>query len=205
MTCATCATELDPNAVVCVHCGAVVAQTPFSVPPNKGAPLVPAETEPALFSATLLDGDKHLEGLSGWLILVGLGLVISPFVILGGVVVTNVPLLMNAKFQPFLESHPALDGLILFEIASNLCFAAVNCVLLYLFFKKKRSFPTYMILYMAFHVLILFGDTAAAHMNLPSTRLSIQTTTSIVRAATSAAIWIPYFLLSRRVKVTFVH
>ena len=205
MTCATCATELDPNAVICVHCGVAVAPPAISVPQSIDAPQAPAETEPALFSATLLDADKHLEGLSGWLILVGLGLVLSPFIILRGVIATNYPLLMNAKYQPFLESHPALHGLILFEIASNLCFVAVDCALLYLFFKKKRSFPTYMILYMAFHVLVLFGDMAAAHMILPAAKISIQTTTSIFRAAASAAIWIPYFLVSRRVKVTFVN
>src|SRR5258708_36570959 len=99
MTCAICAAELDPNAVVCVHCGVAVAPPAISAPQNIDAPQVPAETEPALFSATLGDADNHLERLSGWLILVGLGPVLSPFVILGVVIAPNYPLRIIADYQ----------------------------------------------------------------------------------------------------------
>ena len=164
-----------------------------------------AASEPVLFASSLLDADSHLEGIGGWLILVGISLVCTPFIMLGSLAIANFPLLTNPSYQPFLEKYPAVHGLILFEIASNLCFVAVLAALNYLFFKKKRAFPTFMILYLVFHLVVLLGDTAAAQAIMPAAKLSAQTASSIGRSLVSAAIWIPYFLVSRRVKVTFVN
>ena len=106
---------------------------------------------PATFSSTLLNPSRDLEGISGWLLPVAIGLVISPLMILNNTVKNNLPVLTNPRLHAFLETHPALEGLIVFEIATNLIFIAVLVGLNVLFFKKKRSFPTYMILYLCLH------------------------------------------------------
>jgi hypothetical protein len=99
MTCITCAAEIESDAVVCGHCGSAVE------PPSVAQPT-------AVFAGALPDAHQHLEGLSGgWLILAGFSPVISPFLIIRGLVKTDLTVRMEAKFQPFLEKHPAQHGL----------------------------------------------------------------------------------------------
>ncbi len=212
MPCASCAAEVDPNAVVCAHCGAALIPAVPNAVPHPDPPAIVAQQSPqplahhsALFAGTLLDADRNLEGLGGWLILSGIGLILSPFVLLVAVAKSNLPLLTDVRYQPYLEKHPAIHGLALFEVATNLCFIAVLGALNYLFFKKKRAFPTYMILYLTFHVVVLLGDTASVHLILPATKVSAQALSNITRTFAAAAIWIPYYLVSRRVKLTFVN
>ena len=163
-----------------------------------------SEETSAPFSEPFLHTDSHLEGLGGWLILVGLGLVISPLVILGTTVSDNVPLLTNSDSRAFLESHPALEGLIVFEVVTNVIFVVILGALNILFFTRKRSFPTYMILYLAFQVILLSGDALAVRAVMPSVHTPASYS-AITRSFLGAAMWIPYLLLSRRVKATFVH
>lgn len=213
--CRSCTSEIEDGAVVCIHCGAAATVDPLPLPSagpglTEPAPLfssaVPAgaDTVPLPFSSILLDSDRHLEGLSGWLILVGFGLVISPFLILGSTVVSNLPFVTNVMYRAFLNTHPAVEGLIVFEIATNFIFAAILAALNFLFFKKKRSFPTYMILYLILNSLIVVGDVATAHVLLPTVHTP-GSYTGVVRSVLGAMIWIPYLLVSRRVKATFVN
>jgi len=146
---------------------------------------------------------EDLEGLSGWLLLVGFGLVVSPFVILSSIVTTNIPFLYGSKYQAFLATHPAVEGLIVFEVISNIIFIACIAALNYLFFTKRKAFPGYFILYLVTNLLVLLIDTFAANALFPSVHLTAAYT-SIARTLLAALIWIPYMLVSRRVKATFV-
>jgi hypothetical protein len=189
MPCAQCSAENQPGAVVCTKCGTTLQPAPhLFVPP--------------LFAEVGLDADRHLEGIGGWLILVAIGLVFSPLVILGGATKSDLLFLTSSRHQPFLQKHHAVHGLILFEVITNLCFVAVLIGLNYLFFKKKRAFPTYMILYLLFHLLAIALDHAGARLSMPSAPSNLR---PLVSAALAAAIWVPYYLRSRRVKVTFVN
>src|ERR1700733_11365962 len=86
--CSRCGSEIERSAVVCVHCGGeAVMQSAaafVAAPAATHAPELeyypPASEAPALFTSSTLDSDHHLEGLSGWLILVGIGLVLSPVI-----------------------------------------------------------------------------------------------------------------------------
>ncbi len=204
-SCPQCASEIEPGAVVCVQCGApTLVDSQKARIAEGGAPGGDSvSVAPASFQPTLLDSDRHLEGISGWLILVAIGLVFSPLLILGRTLATNVPLFANVHYHEFLEAHPALEGLILFEIATNLIFVAFLLALNFLFFTKKRAFPTYMILYLALQLVIIVGDAMAAHAILPSAHTA-ESTMAVARSLVAACIWIPYLLVSRRVKVTFV-
>ncbi len=209
-----CASEIEDGGTACTLCGAAANGYPQKAPdPPLGSTETMALSSPGPgvvdaiplpFSSVLLDSDRHLEGLSGWLILVGIGLVISPLVILGSTLVANLPLVSSASYKAFLETHPAVEGLIFFEIATNVIFVAILAALNFLFFKKKRSFPTYMILYLVLHSLIVVGDTAVARALLPTVHIP-GSYTGVLRSLLGAMIWIPYLLVSRRVKVTFVN
>lgn len=210
--CGQCASELEDGVAACVECGAAVNR-PQLPPEVSGHDTVsaPADAEskdarqtPRTFSSPLLEFRRDLEGLSGWLVLVGIGLVISPLMILSNTVTHNLPVLTNPRLHAYLETHPALEGLIIFEIATNLIFIAVLVALNILFFRKKRSFPTYMIFYLCLHLIVDVGDAVAAHAVMPSVAVSAPLQ-AITRSFLAALIWVPYFLVSRRVKVTFVY
>ena len=192
MTCATCAAEVDARAVVCVHCGGDLVAS--ATPENELTPS--SNPQP--------DADRHLEGLGGWLILVGIGRAIAPFLLLRTMARTNYPALAGAKFQPFLDKHPVYHGLLLFEFATNICYLVLTMALIYLFFKRRRSFPAYMILFSVFQLVAHTADITASHIILHSSKFSPRTIGGIFGTFLAAAIWIPYFLVSRRVKVTFV-
>jgi hypothetical protein len=216
--CGQCASDLKDGAAACVHCGAAVdrpqsAVSDISVSHTVSTELRPALTDsafrdppqtPATFSSTLLNPSRDLEGISGWLLPVAIGLVISPLMILNNTVTNNLPVLTNPRLHAFLETHPAIEGLIVFEIATNLIFIAVLVALNVLFFKKKRSFPTYMILYLCLHLIVDAGDAVVAHALMPSVPVPAPLQ-AITRSFLAGLIWIPYLLVSRRVKVTFVH
>jgi hypothetical protein len=216
--CGHCASDLEDGVVACLHCGTAVNRsqslaTEVSIPHAASTEVQPAFADagmndapqnPTIFSSALPDSRRDLEGLSGWLVLVAIGLVISPLMILSNTVTNNLPVLTNPRLHAFLETHPSLEGLIVFEIATNLIFVAVLVALNFLFFKKKRSFPTYMILYLCLHLIVDGGDAVAAHVVLPSVPVA-DPLQAITRSFLAASIWIPYFLVSRRVKVTFVH
>lgn len=200
--CPQCASDVEDSASVCWHCGAAISA-------QSGAPAVESlatgNEAPAPFSSSLLDADRHLEGIGGWLILIMLGLVLSPLVILFSTLFTNLPLLTGERFRPFLETHPALQAVLIFEVVTNLIFVAILVALNYLFFTKKRAFPTYMILYLSLQFVVILADMGMVHAVLPATPVSAAGVRNILRAIIGATVWIPYFLASRRVKVTFVH
>ena len=68
-------------------------------------------------------------------------------------------------------------------------------VTLYAFFTKRRYFPKLAIALMALQI----APEAAATYAEPSDNVR-----ELIRAVFAAAIWIPYFVRSRRVKLTFV-
>lgn len=195
--CSSCGSRIPEGAQVCVHCGAA-GSAPAAI---AAEPAASSNTAPV--SAPLFSSVESLDGLSGWLILVGFGLVVSPFVTLSTLVTVNLPFLYNAKYQPFLSSHPALAGLLLFEVITNIIFILGVLALNFLFFTKRKAFPTFMIIYLATQCCLILFDALATHVLLPSTNLA-GSYAAIARPFMAALIWIPYFLISRRVKATFV-
>jgi len=143
-----------------------------------------------------------LDGLSGWLILVGFGLVIGPFRLLRTIMTVNIPYLYGSQHEAYLSSHPASAALILFELVSNSTFVATSAYLNFLFYKKKRAFPTSMILFLAIEFAVMLLDTVGAHFLHPTVDLTKEYA-GLAGSGVAALIWISYFLLSRRVKATF--
>jgi uncharacterized protein DUF2569 len=146
---------------------------------------------------------NDLEGLSGWLILVGISLVIAPFRLLLVLFGTNLPFLLGTGNQEYLSSHPLTAALAGSEVLVNVLFFASLLALSYLFFKKKKGFPTYMILYHVLNAILLSINHIAFQALHPTADLSAGLR-AVVGSVLGALIWIPYFLVSRRVKATFV-
>jgi hypothetical protein len=178
--CAQCAAALDEGASLCAQCGTTVP----SPDPVSYAP-----------SFTTL-GD--LEGIGGWLILAAIGLGISPLSYIHGTYVT-LHVLYGSQFQFRFATHPGLAALILYEAVTNSFFLIAVLALNYLFYCKKKQFPSLMITFLALHlILILIDHVVTLHFHPRSSVVNV------LSSILGAAIWIPYYLVSERVKATFV-
>lgn len=196
--CPQCASALEGATAVCAQCGNSAAAL---APARTAEYIPPAFRAPALFASAIEESNDPYEGIGGWLCLTAISLVFSPFLYLIRFVKTYLPVFTNARMQPFLQNNQALHALLLFEAVTNIILIVVLVWLNYLFFNKKRSFPTFMILFLVLACVIQSVDHFAAIAVIQKS-LSIL---MLVRVFMGAAIWIPYFLVSRRVKVTFVH
>lgn len=185
--CRQCESQLEDGAVVCVLCGAAVNETtslplPFSPP----APM---------FSST----DSDLVGIGGWLILPAIGLAVSPFSFAYGIYV-DLRFLVSSQYQAGLAARPGLAGVLMFEAVNNSMLFLATILLNILFYRKKRAFPGYMMAYLGGQFLLGLADQLMAMRLTPHTDW-----TQVMRGLVGCAIWIPYFLQSRRVEVTFVN
>lgn len=150
------------------------------------------------------------RGLGGWLILPMIGLAVAPMRLLAVLVTDYAPIFQDGVWEnlttPGSGAYHILWGpLIIFEIVGNLFFVVGAGILLVLLLKKSYRFPALMIGFLllnpAFVVLDhILGNLIPFIAELDDT----ESYTEIVRAAVAAMIWIPYFLVSKRVKNTFV-
>jgi len=86
----------------------------------------------------------------------------------------------------------------------NLAFIAMEGVLLVLLFKKLRAFPRAMIAYF-FIVFVLVASDYFLAKSIPAiARLNdAESRGTFIRSGLLCAIWVPYFIRSKRVRGTF--
>ena len=158
----------------------------------------------------MIEDASKPEGIGGWLILVAIGLCVQPVLLLKAIA-DNVaifdPDTWRALTTPGAPAyHPLWAPLLLGETGVNLVLFAWSGVLLYVFFAKRRGFPRLVVAYMGVSLAAVLADLALAR-TIPSAQahLTASDYRQVGRSAISAAVWIPYFLRSRRVAATFVH
>jgi hypothetical protein len=142
---------------------------------------------------------SDLEGIGGWLILVAIGLGVAPFILFKGIY-SDLLVLYGDQFQVGLSQKPGLAALVLFESVSNSIFLIAMLSLNVLFYRKKRAFPGWMIAYLAINSALILIDNIFALRYSPQAQMS-----GVIRTVVVSLIWIPYYLHSERVKVTFVN
>ncbi len=154
--------------------------------------------------------ERNLEGLGGWLIFIGLAIVISPLRILAQVLPVYLKVFSNGSWTtlttPGTEAYnPLWSPIILGEIAINGGLLVAWILAAFLFFKRSTTFPKYYIGLLLFTPTFILLDTLAIKMVLPEESLfDAETTKELVRSFVGAIIWVPYMLVSKRVKATFI-
>ena len=150
------------------------------------------------------------SGIGGWLILVAIGLFLTPIRI-GAEIVQGVRSLQPVAWRVVTTPgspayHPLFGPLIVGELVANVVLLAWALVLLYLFFTKRRAFPRAMIAFLIVRVAIQMGDIFVA-TSIPVAAASIgpRVYGSLAGNLLVVSVWVPYFLKSRRVAATFVH
>lgn len=147
------------------------------------------------------------RGLGGWLILPAIGLVITPLSILLTLINDYLPIFQQGYWQVLTTPgtsayHPLWAPILTFEVAGNLVLLAFDVVLIYLFFTKSYRLPGLFIAYLVSRLIFAVADFFLAGL-IPAIADQLDPM-SMVQAVAVTAVWIPYFLLSKRVKSTFV-
>lgn len=147
------------------------------------------------------------ETIGGWLLVPLIVLFVTP---LGGIITVlrsnyfNQTMWENLVLPSSQTFAPELAGLILVELILNIGFVVFSILLLILFLKKRSSVPELMKAFYVANALFVIGEYVVLEsMHLPF-EMDKTSPSQAVRAVILAAIWVPYFHLSHRVKDTFV-
>lgn len=144
----------------------------------------------------VLTVDEKLVGISGWLILPAIGFVLGP--IIGAVVLIAGLGMYSDVARAGYGGIYTFELIVLFGLIGFLTYAAT------LFFRKKSNAPRviimlYIVSIVASGILLVVELSAGAEV------FAAETGKQFVRDIIGAAIWIPYFRVSKRVKATFTH
>ncbi|HUM14656.1 MAG TPA: DUF2569 domain-containing protein [Candidatus Nitrosotalea sp.] len=150
------------------------------------------------------------KGIGGWLLLLAVGVCLSPLLIFKGIV-SNLGVISGEAWQAITTVgepayHPLFGPLVIGETLVQLSLLAVSVVNLVCFFTKNRRFPSLMASLLITTVAYLVVDTLLASMIVPPAyrgKMGEQVG-DIVRVAIPAFIWLTYLRRSRRVQNTFV-
>jgi Protein of unknown function (DUF2569) len=158
-----------------------------------------------------MNGKNELVGLHGWLVVVGFGVVLRPFIW----VYSTYSLYseaINAEGWSLISdpSSPGFQGglvaMVYGEVVVNLLFLAACIYQAILFFSCKKWFPMVFIWLLVLTTFFILADSWLAHYMWPDTEIfDADTAKNLSRVIVPACIWIPYMLLSKRVKATFTH
>jgi hypothetical protein len=149
------------------------------------------------------------RGIGGWLVLPLLGLALTPIVIGVSLVTDYLPIFRDEwaviTDEAYEAYHPLWGPLVVYEVMGSVAIALASWLALVLAFRHDRRFPKLAIAIYAANLVYLALDTAvAAQISALATSDDPTTVRELGRAFVAAAIWIPYFLRSRRVRNTFV-
>ena len=153
---------------------------------------------------------NELEGIKGWLILVGIGIVLSPLRLVVSLNQAYKPIFENGVWEKLTtegsENYiPNFQTLIIGEGIYNTCLILVSIYLIYLFATKNNKFPKLFIAIGVASVIGLLADSYFTTLVISNVEVfDYETAKELTKTIVGYGIWIPYMLKSQRVKNTFV-
>lgn len=165
---------------------------------------------PRQFSTGLTqEPNAQPSGLGGWLILPALGLFVSPIRVsftLAGTLSVYAPESWHSLTDPSGAAYNSLWApVLIYELLVNLTLPILAILLLVLFFQRRRTFPVMFILFIAFAAITATIDHYLAHLiSATAAHDGGNIDRTLAQNYAACLIWIPYMLVSKRVKATFV-
>ena len=156
------------------------------------------------------NGNEVRSGLGGWLILVGLGTVLSPLRLLGELGQIYGPFFNDGTYEyvttPGTDAyHPFWTPYIWGGLVGNCVVLLASIFLIFLFFSKKSLFPKLYIWVACGSLLFVLVEASLVTVVMPNEPIfDPETLRSVLQQVVGIVIWVPYMMLSKRVKVTFV-
>lgn len=147
---------------------------------------------------------KGPEGIGGWLIFVLIGLVITPIRLVIIVFSDMIPLISEQTIS--LANYHGLTSLIYMEIIVNLLYASFSIFLLFYIFTKHKLFPLIIIIFFLSNFFFIILDLIFAYQIpvVQQSGMDASTMKELIRSLFCAVVWVPYFIVSKRVKNTFI-
>jgi hypothetical protein len=192
MFCENCGEEIKKEDKFCNNCGKSMVQ-------NKD-----------------IDNENNkYKGLGGWLIVVAIGLFVHVFLSFYGIY-EMITIFIDGSVDIFYDSAseyyiPGFFNLLIFEFIVAVLIFIISIYLIFLFFKKKKIFPEYYILFfIALVVFSVIDHIAFSSFAIPNETRSLfneifaEQETEALQAGIRAVIWIMYMKMSKRVKMTFI-
>lgn len=162
---------------------------------------IDVEAEQKRLSANGALSEKR--GIAGWLLLPAIGLVLNPIVMIK-TLIDEWLLVTNTNLASVEDSFPGFATFVQTSLVITHVWLIAMLYVAVAFFRKSRHAPMLMIgLFAANGVLVVLEWSRAVSVLGSDQRLVGQLSPEIARAMLGAAIWIPYFLKSERVKRTF--
>lgn len=157
------------------------------------------------------DNKEKLNGISGWLILVAIGIIFSPVRLAVLVLPLYLNIFTDGTWEILTTSgseaySPFWAPILITELAVNIGQILLWIYVAIIFFSKKSIFPKVYIGALLFSVAFVIIDAFAVKLVLPNEPIfDSETTKELARSLVASVIWIPYMLMSKRVKATFVN
>lgn len=150
---------------------------------------------------------QKYRGVKGWLLVFVLGSgVLSPIFFLFTVMTSYYPFFAEGRWEalttptsPFY--HPFWKPAVLFEMVSSFAVVAFGVYAALQLLAEERKAPTVAIAFLSANLLITIIDQILVRA-IPGASAYVSAG-DLIRAAVMAAIWIPYFKISKRVKATY--
>lgn len=148
------------------------------------------------------------KGLGGWLVLVGIGVSVTPLIILLSLVRTGPTYAASTWARLTTPGGGAYNALwaptLLFELVGNVTLLVFGCLQLWTFFRRKRLFPALFVVLVCARLGMDLLDTLLAQ-TIPAVADRAEVNWEVSsRTLIYAALWTAYMFRSRRVKNTFI-
>lgn len=186
-----------------------MSENPYQAPAPPSARANQYAGEPLVFRSTREERNRGPEGLGGWLILPLIGLVLTVFKIFGYFAAQVAPLIADGTYAQLTTPgsehyHPLWLPLLLLEGGGNAVLLTMAVAAICLYAMRSRWFPRVHIAFMLTNaVLMLVLFFLGAEIPAVKESADVQAVGDMARGLVGAAIWVPYMLMSRRVRNTF--
>lgn len=155
------------------------------------------------------EAEKSYSKIGGWLILCAVGLVLFPIQSLFSLVTELFPAVLSDNWAALRSPtnsgyHSLWAALVMAELIGSIGFFIFSIILVIFFFRRHHWVPKMVIFFMVANILFVGADYFIINFFLIRTSsVNVDTTVNFVRTVVAGAIWIPYFMFSKRVEKTF--
>ncbi len=152
------------------------------------------------------DINEVCQPIGGWLILVAIGLTLTPFRLLYQMGDSDVYFNAITWTSIWELKKYGLFVFLIIELIYNLVYIFFSVLLVVLFYQRRSSVPVLIMFYYSITCMLAWLDLWIANYGLgEDASWAYDDVKDAVRSVITALIWIPYFKLSDRVKSTFVN
>ncbi|OLB03900.1 MAG: hypothetical protein AUH21_02705 [Nitrospirae bacterium 13_2_20CM_62_7] len=153
--------------------------------------------------------EQHYPNIRGWLLLVAVGVILLPLRLVGILVEDLLPAFSKEGWAllttPGAAFYHRLNAPTL-SLGGNSLLLVGSLILAVEFFRKRKRVPLMIVVLLLFALLFYVGDYFAAHLLAAvASQSETEPVLDLVVAVLVCAILVWYFLVSKRVKGTFVH